>query len=119
MAVAAAEPRRKSRRANVVLNFDRKTAADFSGGWSIRLELLPNRLSANKFPCQTSYERRSQRFLSGKVGPVLAEMERSALMSTRAKESVKLGKQKRKEKYSYQYPLIISIVIQHVIKIQS
>lgn len=63
MAVAAAEPRRKSRRANVVLNFDRKTAADFSGGWSIRLEPLPNRLSANKFPCQTSYERRSQRFL--------------------------------------------------------
>lgn len=62
-AVAAAEPRRKSRRANVVLNFDRKTAADFSGGWSIRLEPLPNRLSANKFPCQTSYERRSRRFL--------------------------------------------------------
>lgn len=63
MAVAAAEPRRKSRRANVVPNFDRKTAADFSGGWSIRLEPLPNRLSANKFPCQTSYERRSRRFL--------------------------------------------------------
>lgn len=53
-ATAALEPRRKSRRANVVLNFDRKTAADFSGGWSIRLEPLPNRLSANKFPCQTS-----------------------------------------------------------------
>lgn len=63
MAVAAAESRRKSRRANVVLNFDRKTAADFSGGWSIRLEPLPNWLSANKFPCQTSYERRSRRFL--------------------------------------------------------
>lgn len=53
---AATKPKRKSRRVNVVLNFDRKTAADFSGGWSIRLEPLPNRLSANKFPCQTSYE---------------------------------------------------------------
>lgn len=53
---ATTKPKRKSRRVNVVLNFDRKTAADFSGGWSIRLEPLPNRLSANKFPCQTSYE---------------------------------------------------------------
>jgi hypothetical protein len=70
MAVAAAEPRRKSRRANVVLNFDRKTAADFSGGWSIRLESLPNRLSANKFPCQTSYEGADGSCVSGKVGPV-------------------------------------------------
>lgn len=59
--VATTKPKRKSRRANVVLNFDRKTAADFSGGWSIRFEPLPNRLSANKFPCQTSYERTNVR----------------------------------------------------------
>lgn len=69
-ATAALEPRRKSRRANVVLNFDRKTAADFSGGWSIRLEPLPNRLSANKFPCQTSCGRTYEGTYEGAGGSV-------------------------------------------------
>jgi len=93
--MAVAEPRRKSRRANVVLNFDRKTAADFSGRWSISLEPLPNRLSANKFPCQTSMnEGADGSCVSGKVG--LAEMERRTLMSTWAEESVELRKRKRK-----------------------
>ena len=45
--------------ANVVLNFDRKTALDFrggGGGWSVRLERLPDRLCSNKFTCQTLRE---------------------------------------------------------------
>jgi len=102
MAVSAVEPRRKSRRANVVLNFDRKTAADFSGGWSIRLEPLPNRLSANKFPCQTSYERRSRRFLRVGQGWICAAgngMESSNVYES--KENVRLEKKKPKKRKKY------------------
>jgi len=115
MAVSAVEPRRKSRRANVVLNFDRKTAADFSGGWSIRLEPLPNRLSANKFPCQTSYERRSRRFLRVGQGWICAAgngMESSNVYES--KENVRLEKKNRKKERSMYQCMFVSMLVDNI-----
>jgi len=96
---AAAKPRRKSRRANVVLNFDRKTAAGFPGGWSIRLEPLPNRLSANKFPRQTSCERAKESTVPRVVQawtPRAAEMGRDSGVWHRGRESARSLKRRGK-----------------------